>query len=541
MLNQRHWYAVEAMGLLDGGLLGESLVERQGFPQSRAGDRHRTMSRIVGIAVCGAAFASAFAGLAAAYGGTVAPGLVAENPGGIVQDVLPAGAAWRDGVRPGQIVLSLTAADEAEGWAIETLDGAEIIRSDVAAQRRLLEAARPVAIGATGLAALGLLMLRRHRRRADGLATIALVLASIPLSIQGGSGGSAVVLAFAAFLPVGWLVQVLPKRALSAAVTGAGIALPALWLTLRLLEHPAVAPFEEVRNATAVAGGMLVAGTLVGGLPRVKVPNLGRPHLLDLASVAALIVLVLALLMASTPPLVLAIAVAMAVAGYPAFRRGALRVVDRFLFAEMRERLTIQATETERAKLARELHDAPLQELAGVIKRLERVPQAQGEGDALRGIAQQLRDVTVQLHPPVLEDLGLVPALEFLVSQPPYRAAGAEVAVEVCDRTTLHRSDRPPPDVELAIFRIAQEALGNAIRHSGALRIKIEGEVDGSRVVLAIADDGCGLDRAAEQRAVREGRLGLSSMQRRAESIGANLRLRSKPGRGTQVRVEWEA
>ena len=319
-----------------------------------------------------------------------------------------------------------------------------------------------------------------------------------------------------------------------------GVTLTTTWLALRFLGLPALAQAEVARSAGALVGGIAVAAALIRGSGRELAPSLGRPRLVDLTSVAVLTVILLALIKASIPPVAIGGAMVIAVAGYPSLRRAALRLAERVMLAELRERMTIEAAEAERAKLARELHDAPLQELAGVINRLDRVPHTQSEGEALRGIAEQLREVAVALHPPVLDDLGLAPAIQFLVSQPPYRDADARIALDITDQTGLGPTARPPKEVELTIFRILQEAVGNAQRHSGASFISIAGEVTAYRVALRIQDDGLGIDRHAAELALRAGRLGLSSMRRRAESIGASLDFHSKPRKGTQIMVVWD-
>jgi len=527
------------MGAQQGGLLGQSLEGSQGYPQWLDSVVYRILGRIAGAAICVAALASATVAVVAAQGGTVIPGVVAENPGGTVQDVLRGSLGWRDGIRAGQIVLSVTAADEPNGWTIVTQAGEDVFRSGVAAQRRLLEATLPAAYAALLLATSSLVALRRRRRVAEGMAAIALVLASVPVSIQGSGGFSLAIAALAVFIPYYWLRRELPRRAWVPAVCFVGMAVSLLWLAMQVLGHQLVVPIGEVRSAMAFAGGALVAGVLAGSTPPVSVRTLGTLRLIDLACVAALTLLVVALAVASTPPVAIALVVAITAAAYPAFRRAAVRAMDRMLFAELRERMRIQASEAERGKLARELHDAPLQDLAGVIKRLEPLAGAQLAVETLRDVAQQLRDITIELHPPVLDDLGLVPALEFLLSQPAYRASGVSSALQVRDQTRSGRA-RPPADVELGIFRIMQEASSNAIRHSGAHTITITGDVEAGRIELTLADDGHGIDPGREFRAAREGRLGLSSMRRRAESIGAVLILKSRQGHGTEICVKWE-
>ncbi|OGO51900.1 MAG: hypothetical protein A2V84_10785 [Chloroflexi bacterium RBG_16_70_13] len=144
--------------------------------------------------------------------------------------------------------------------------------------------------------------------------------------------------------------------------------------------------------------------------------------------------------------------------------------------------------------------------------------------------------MATELRPPVLDDLGLAPALEFLAEA----ASTEDVAVvdEVEDLTSLDAGGRPPATVELAVFRVAQEAVANALRHAGATEIRLAGEVAADRVTLAIIDDGRGLDEAEARAAGRRGRLGLASMRRRAEAIEAELDIHGSE-KGTRVAIRW--
>ncbi len=95
---------------------------------------------------------------------------------------------------------------------------------------------------------------------------------------------------------------------------------------------------------------------------------------------------------------------------------------------------------------------------------------------------------------------------------------------------------RLSPDVEGELFRIAQEALNNAIKHADAKRIDVELKITPERAALTVRDDGRGFD--LQRPGLRSRRLGLTSMRERAESVGGRVRVESKPGEGTAVRVE---
>ena len=141
----------------------------------------------------------------------------------------------------------------------------------------------------------------------------------------------------------------------------------------------------------------------------------------------------------------------------------------------------------------------------------------------------EMRSLIFELRPAELETEGLVAALR--------------KHVEVLRRLNVQEIDlsveggrRLPADVEKGLLRIAQEALGNALRHSSAERVRLELAATDSLVTLRVEDDGHGFD--PEEAATRSRRLGLTSMRERAEALGGTLALDSSPGRGTTIDVE---
>lgn len=191
--------------------------------------------------------------------------------------------------------------------------------------------------------------------------------------------------------------------------------------------------------------------------------------------------------------------------------------------------LTVAAVEAERRRLAADIHDGPLQSLLLLGRQLE----LEGHRDAAaaaRSIAVELRDVAGELRLPLLDDLGVGPALDWLADRA-RRMSGVAVSVD-CDALR-----RPPPEVELAAFRIAQEAVANAIRH-GEPPIVVTYRTTGERLSLSIDDAGRGFQPAT---AGASGSYGLLNMVQRAEQIGARLELRHRPDRGMHVGVEWSA
>ena len=149
-----------------------------------------------------------------------------------------------------------------------------------------------------------------------------------------------------------------------------------------------------------------------------------------------------------------------------------------------------------------------------------------------RGAMDELRSVVFELRPASLEAEGLGQALRKHV----------DVLRRVSGRAIELRVAAPPPLGPAAagqVFRIAQEALQNALRHAGAERIEVRLEDGGGRLVLTVADDGRGFDAGAP--GVRGRRLGLTSMQERAAELGGRLAIESRPGAGTTVRLEVPA
>lgn len=245
-------------------------------------------------------------------------------------------------------------------------------------------------------------------------------------------------------------------------------------------------------------------------------------------------------------------------AGEPAFRRSeraaatdlARTVVERLLAerSSERERLRhgVRARELERARWARELHDETVQDL-GAVRLLLAGARDQDDMQQLRTAidaalghvdheVESLRHLITALRPAALDDLGLVAALEALA-----RRAGAIDRLAV--RTEIAVDGEVPrlePEAESAIYRIAQEALTNVARHSGASRALLALRLEEDRLTATVSDDGAGFvvgpgreigpDRPAHE-------VGLEGMRERAELIGAELNIDSEPGRGTVVRV----
>jgi two-component system sensor histidine kinase UhpB len=213
-----------------------------------------------------------------------------------------------------------------------------------------------------------------------------------------------------------------------------------------------------------------------------------------------------------------------------------LRMVRR-LEAERRRAgsAALQAQEEERTRVARDLHDEVNQSLTGLLLRLEAVreaapPELEPELAATRTLANQamreLLSLARQLRPTALDDLGLVAAIAGQVEQ----LARGEIAADFEDEGDF--SDLSD-DAQLVVYRVAQEALSNAARHSGAARVEVRlRRLDDGGVELTVADDGRGFAFDESERG-----LGLGGMRERALLIGGDLTIESRPGRGTTVRL----
>lgn len=192
----------------------------------------------------------------------------------------------------------------------------------------------------------------------------------------------------------------------------------------------------------------------------------------------------------------------------------------------------VAATERERGRLAADLHDDALQEMTVLVRRLDDAGD-ETSAELARSVAERLREVCGDLRLPVLDELGAGAALEWLVDRVG-ETSGGQVRLERDDRA------RPPADVELAVFRVAQEALSNAVTH-GAPPILVRYAAAADRASLSITDQGVGIAPDAGSKAARSGHYGLLNMRQRAEQIGAKIDVRRRPGGGTSIGLNWSS
>jgi two-component system, NarL family, sensor histidine kinase UhpB len=195
----------------------------------------------------------------------------------------------------------------------------------------------------------------------------------------------------------------------------------------------------------------------------------------------------------------------------------------------------LRAQEEERARIARDLHDEVNQSLTGLLLRLEAAreaapPELARELEETKTLANQamreLLSLARQLRPTALDDLGLAAAVAGQVEQVSHSGAISAELVEEGDFSDLDS------DVQLVVYRVAQEALSNAARHSEAGRIAVDLRRAGDGVELDVSDDGRGFAFDESERG-----LGIAGMRERALLLGGDLTIESRPGRGTTVRL----
>jgi PAS domain S-box-containing protein len=206
------------------------------------------------------------------------------------------------------------------------------------------------------------------------------------------------------------------------------------------------------------------------------------------------------------------------------------------------------AQEEERKRIARELHDETIQALVVLARQLDDIISISSDLSfdkrrLLENLRKQADDIMADvrrlsqdLRPPALDRLGLVPALEWLASDIGKRSG---INVEVRIRGVSRRFS---PEVELVLFRVAQEALRNAWRHAQATKADIIVEFGDRKIRITIKDNGKGFDLPETTGdLVKQGRLGLAGMQERIQLVRGSLRIESEPDEGTMVVIEAPA
>jgi signal transduction histidine kinase len=211
---------------------------------------------------------------------------------------------------------------------------------------------------------------------------------------------------------------------------------------------------------------------------------------------------------------------------------------------DTRARALVGAQEAERRRISRELHGVVGGALTAVklsLEVAERRADVESARAAIRdslGVLEQaiqaIRDLSIDLRPSVLDDLGLVPAVRSSLAREARRAGCQASLLAAPNLPRLHA------DLESACFRVVQEALANVLNHARASHIRVEIRIDGDRLVLIVEDDGVGFDVRRAVRKAPQGRIG--GMQKMAERVclmGGTLDVVSEADEGTRVQAAF--
>ncbi|MFO0581405.1 MAG: HAMP domain-containing sensor histidine kinase [Anaeromyxobacter sp.] len=206
-----------------------------------------------------------------------------------------------------------------------------------------------------------------------------------------------------------------------------------------------------------------------------------------------------------------------------------------------RVREVLEAQEGERRRVARELHDETSQSLAALAIGIDRAAEAVREGrdpalGEVKGLALRTLDeverIVRDLRPGALDDLGFASAVQ-AVADRELALRGVQVRCELDEGV----EGRLPREAETAVFRMLQEAIGNAARHARASQVLVQVEARDGALVASVEDDGQGFDPAAPRDPGRRGGFGLVGLRERAELLGGAVRIESAPGQGTRVEI----
>ncbi len=208
-------------------------------------------------------------------------------------------------------------------------------------------------------------------------------------------------------------------------------------------------------------------------------------------------------------------------------------------------RQVFQIIEEERMRIARDMHDGPAQSMsnlvlqAEILERLVHKPEAiltelQDFKSSVRNALDETRQLIFDLRPMTLDDLGLVPTLRR------YTREYTEQQGILVRLNVVGEERRLPGNIEGTLFRIIQEALTNAHKHSQAKMVEVGLDLTGERIHANVRDDGIGFDVRKVEAGLAENRnLGLVSMRERCELEHGTLEIRSQPGKGTEIRMAF--
>lgn len=224
---------------------------------------------------------------------------------------------------------------------------------------------------------------------------------------------------------------------------------------------------------------------------------------------------------------------------YEALRESEERYRELLENFRLYSRRLIEAQESERSRVSRELHDQVGQVLTAVKLNLHALRRSCTAPEVLSSIednmkvideaVDQVRDLSVDLRPMLLDDFGLVVAVRWYLDR---QAKSCGVRSDFTTRS-LSEDDRFPSELETACFRIVQEAVTNVAKHARATRVSVVLERAGQDLILLISDDGAGFDMKTLR--TSGATLGLRSMEERVQAVGGSITIDSAPNRGTAI------
>jgi two-component system, NarL family, sensor kinase len=284
-------------------------------------------------------------------------------------------------------------------------------------------------------------------------------------------------------------------------------------------------------------------GELLEVYSRVRTPD-GTPLLFEVYEQYDSVVASGRRIWLSFLPALLAALVLLWIVQVPLAYRLARRVREGDEEREILLRRALDASNDERRRIAIDLHDDVVQDLAGVSYSLaaavESAPAARAdpalratleEGAATtRGTMQRLRALLLAIHPPNVRKSGLEPALADVIA--PLERRGIQAQLEVDQPLSL------TPETESMIFRAAREAVRNVLEHAEATRVAVRVESSNGSTRLTVEDDGAGFDDEVRERRREEGHIGLALLEELAAHQNARVDIRSEPGRGTSFVLE---
>jgi signal transduction histidine kinase len=193
-------------------------------------------------------------------------------------------------------------------------------------------------------------------------------------------------------------------------------------------------------------------------------------------------------------------------------------------------RRLVETDERSRQRMAIDLHDGPLQK--AVALAIGRVINPEEQRELATELVNELRELGSRLRPSILDDLGLPSSLEWLLD---HNMRGTEISGSLA-LEGMGEDDRLDPEIELALFRVTQEAINNAVKHSSANEIRVAIEQDEDQIALTIKDDGVGIGGPGSGR-IASSRLGMVGMRERVMQVGGHLEVISWEGRGVFIQA----